>query len=107
MAYQEAALRHGVEPYLLQAVTRQESAFQVRVKSSAGALGLMQVMPATAKLAIRRGGLTAVMGSGSGKAVEQDCLFRSAISKSAATTSPGYCAAIPVFAPGDCCLQRG
>ena len=29
-------------------------------------------MPATAKLAIRRGGLTAVMGSGSGKAVEQD-----------------------------------
>ena len=72
VAYQEAALRHGVEPYLLQAVTRQESAFQVRVKSSAGALGLMQVMPATAKLAIRRGGLTAVMGSGSGKAVEQD-----------------------------------
>ena len=32
----------------------------------------MQIMPATAKLAIRRGGLTAVMGSGSGKAVEQD-----------------------------------
>ncbi len=72
VAYQEAALRHGVEPYLLQAVTRQESAFQVRVKSSAGALGLMQVLPATAKLAIRRGDLAAVMGSGSGKAVEQD-----------------------------------
>lgn len=72
VAFQEASLRHGVEPYLLQAVTRQESAFQVRVKSSAGALGLMQIMPATAKLAIRRGGLTAVMGSGSGKAVEQD-----------------------------------
>lgn len=75
VAYQEASLRHSIDPYLLQAITRQESAFQVKAKSSAGALGLMQVMPATAKLAIRRGGLTTVMGSGSGKVVEQDLVM--------------------------------
>ena len=75
VAYQEASLRHSIDPYLLQAITRQESAFQVKAKSSAGALGLMQVMPATAKLAIRRGGLTTVMGSGSGKVVEQDLVI--------------------------------
>lgn len=75
VAYQQASLRHSIDPYLLQAITRQESAFQVKAKSSAGALGLMQVMPATAKLAIRRGGLTTVMGSGSGKVVEQDLVI--------------------------------
>ena len=75
VAYQEASLRHSIDPYLLQAITRQESAFQVKAKSSAGALGLMQVMPSTAKLAIRRGGLTTVMGSGSGKVVEQDLVI--------------------------------
>lgn len=72
VAYQETSLRHNIDPYLLQAITRQESAFQVEAKSSAGALGLMQIMPSTAKLAIRRGGLTAVMGAGSGRVVEQD-----------------------------------
>ena len=75
VAYQEASLRQSIEPFLLQAITRQESAFQVKAKSSAGALGLMQVMPATAKLAIRRGGLTAIMGSGSGRFVEQDLVI--------------------------------
>jgi soluble lytic murein transglycosylase len=75
VAYQQASLRNSIDPYLLQAITRQESAFQVKAKSSAGALGLMQVMPATAKLAIRRGGLTTVMGSGSGKVVEQDLVI--------------------------------
>ena len=75
VVYQEASLRQSVDPYLLKAITRQESAFQVKAKSSAGALGLMQVMPATAKLAIRRGGLTAIMGSGSGRFVEQDLMI--------------------------------
>ena len=42
------------EPALVLAVVRQESAFDVEAKSSAGARGLMQVMPATARLVARR-----------------------------------------------------
>ncbi len=39
----------GIEKALLQAVIAQESAYRVRAVSSAGAQGLMQLMPATAK----------------------------------------------------------
>ncbi|MBN1113820.1 MAG: transglycosylase SLT domain-containing protein [Oligoflexia bacterium] len=39
----------GVEPYILISVIRRESAFRPDAVSSAGAMGLMQVMPDTAK----------------------------------------------------------
>ncbi|MCC6491028.1 MAG: transglycosylase SLT domain-containing protein [Candidatus Hydrogenedentes bacterium] len=38
----------GLDPFLILAVGRQESVFQSRVVSSAGATGVMQLMPATA-----------------------------------------------------------
>jgi soluble lytic murein transglycosylase-like protein/TolA-binding protein len=38
----------GLDPYLLLAMARQESAFRARVGSSAGAQGVMQLMPDTA-----------------------------------------------------------
>lgn len=44
----------GVEAPLVLAVIRQESAFYVRAKSHAGARGLMQVMPATARVVAKR-----------------------------------------------------
>jgi soluble lytic murein transglycosylase len=43
------AAGQGPEPALLLAVIRQESAFDVKAVSSAGALGLMQLMPFTAR----------------------------------------------------------
>lgn len=52
------ANRHGLEANLLQAISRQESAFKGNARSSAGALGLMQMMPATAALVARRVGLS-------------------------------------------------
>jgi soluble lytic murein transglycosylase-like protein len=43
----DACARHGVDPHLVQAVIHVESAHQPHARSSKGALGLMQVMPAT------------------------------------------------------------
>jgi soluble lytic murein transglycosylase-like protein len=46
----DAANRYGVEPALVHAVVRAESAFDHLAVSRAGAMGLMQLMPATAEL---------------------------------------------------------
>ena len=43
------ARAHGVDPALVKAVAWQESGWQQDVRSSAGAIGVMQVMPATAR----------------------------------------------------------
>lgn len=53
----KAAGRFGIEPSLLWAVMMQESAFDPGVVSSAGAVGLMQLMPATARDEAARLGL--------------------------------------------------
>lgn len=45
------------EPALILAITRQESEFDSRAHSSAGARGLMQLMPATARITARTEGL--------------------------------------------------
>jgi soluble lytic murein transglycosylase-like protein len=47
--FQSASAKHGVPADLLVAVAKQESAFNPRAVSPAGAQGLMQLMPATAR----------------------------------------------------------
>lgn len=53
------AAARGLDPYLVAALVNQESAYDARIKSAAGAIGLMQILPSTGrqyarKLRIRR-----------------------------------------------------
>lgn len=45
----ESAERHGIDPHLVAAVIRCESGWNETAQSSVGAVGLMQLMPETAK----------------------------------------------------------
>lgn len=49
--------RHGLDPFLVAALIRQESEFHAGAKSRAGALGLMQIMPGTGRTLFRRLGI--------------------------------------------------
>ena len=61
LAYSEqvnrAASEYDISPLLLFSIARQESAFMHDVRSPAGALGLMQLMPATAQQTASRAGM--------------------------------------------------
>lgn len=55
--FERAARQQRVGQDWLYAIARQESALNATVRSPAGALGLMQVMPATAELTARKAGI--------------------------------------------------
>lgn len=45
----DRSAKHGVDPELVRAVIQVESAYQARARSTRGAVGLMQVLPSTAR----------------------------------------------------------
>jgi soluble lytic murein transglycosylase len=52
-----SAARHGLDKFLVAALAAQESTFDAAIRSSAGAIGLMQIMPATGRGFARRLGI--------------------------------------------------
>lgn len=56
-ALQRAAESSGVASHTLYAIARQESAFERSATSSAGAIGMLQIMPATARETARQFGI--------------------------------------------------
>jgi soluble lytic murein transglycosylase len=54
------ARRRGIDPFLAAGLVRQESLFNPRATSSAGAIGLMQVMPRTGRILGRSEGIKGV-----------------------------------------------
>jgi len=54
--FAHAAKKHDIDSWLLMAVARRESAFNPQARSHAGAMGLMQLMPGTAKDMARQNG---------------------------------------------------
>jgi peptidoglycan lytic transglycosylase len=56
--FSQAAARTGVTPYLLLALTRQESLFDPSARSIADARGLMQLLPSTARKVAAQTGLS-------------------------------------------------
>ena len=52
-----AARRHGLDPYFVAAIIREESQFRPEALSPAGARGVMQVMPATGEWIARMSGI--------------------------------------------------
>jgi soluble lytic murein transglycosylase len=56
---QKKAQELKLDPYLVVALIRQESLFEVRARSPASALGLMQLLPSTAARVARRTGMPA------------------------------------------------
>ena len=54
----ERSARHALDPYLVVALIREESAFGERVVSRAGAVGLMQLLPKTADQLVKATGGT-------------------------------------------------
>jgi soluble lytic murein transglycosylase len=63
-AVEDSAKRHSINPYLIAAVIDSESGFDPGTVSSAGAVGLMQVMPSTANDLARRGAVSKAVTEG-------------------------------------------
>jgi len=57
-AIQREAARQNLDPYLVASIIRQESGFEPATLSNAGAVGLMQIMPAEAQAIATDGGIT-------------------------------------------------
>jgi soluble lytic murein transglycosylase len=55
----DSSARHKVSPYLVAAIINAESGWKPDTRSAAGAIGLMQVMPSTARDLARRGAVDA------------------------------------------------
>lgn len=57
----QAAADERVDPYMIAAMINVESGFRSTVRSSAGAVGLMQILPSTAKAVAKRLGISGKM----------------------------------------------
>jgi len=80
-AVTQSGANHGVDPFLLVSLMRQESQFDPDARSNVGAIGLFQIMTYTAKALAQRAGVANLLDSGS---VNESTLARPAVNSAIA-----------------------
>ncbi len=101
---QQAADKNGLDPNLLKAVIRTESSFRKDAVSSAGAMGLMQLMPGTAESLGVTDAFDAEQNVNGGAAYLKKLLDRFGdirLALAAYNTGPGRVASLQIADPDD------
>ena len=100
------AARRGHDPYMLASIIRQESGFEPTTVSNAGAVGLMQIMPAEASRIGAAGGIGEVTRADLFVPEKNIAVGAAELSQKLAATNNNLTLAIAAYNAGETAVQR-